>query len=428
MKVFHLLFGSHALSHVEVLKRELSKGDILVVSPDAALMAQYDAILDKQLRDKLDAEKDLKVLADQLQKYSADEAYHRYVETSLEKVYSILCQGMSLSFQDDSLHIFLREFLVLICGKCVASLMEVKDVVDGRELIVCEGNKGLSVIDKKLTEENVSGMSLEGVTLVAGTYGKKVTGETVSLGKRGSELTANIIAAVLRAEFVRFYVAGYEYDEAPRLSYEEAAQCFSGGVPVYPPAMQPAKKAGIPIQVADITNEGKVFVTISSVPEDEVAKGISGVFVSGPLSLVTVYGTGLLGSVGISAIIFKKFADHGVNIHFISQSLSEYSISFAVKREKEQLAETVLKTFIDEKTQSQFFDMSYSLRPVKIVSVYGQGMKNIPGISGQIYSALGKEGINVIAASQGGEELSISIVVEEEDVRRAQAALTALIS
>ena len=53
MKVFHLLFGSHALSHVEVLKRELLKGDILVVSPDAALMAQYDAILDKQLRDKL---------------------------------------------------------------------------------------------------------------------------------------------------------------------------------------------------------------------------------------------------------------------------------------------------------------------------------------------------------------------------------------
>ena len=207
MKVFHLLFGSHALSHVEVLKRELSKGDILVVSPDAALMAQYDAILDKQLRDKLDAEKDLKVLADQLQKYSADEAYHRYVETSLEKVYSILCQGMSLSFQDDSLHIFLREFLVLICGKCVASLMEVKDVVDGRELIVCEGNKGLSVIDKKLTEENVSGMSLEGVTLVAGTYGKKVTGETVSLGKRGSELTANIIAAVLHAEFVHVHGA-----------------------------------------------------------------------------------------------------------------------------------------------------------------------------------------------------------------------------
>lgn len=428
MKVFHLLCGPRALNHVEVLKRELTNGDILVVSPDTVLSAQYDAILDKQLRDKLDAEKDLTALADQLKRYSADEAYHRYVETSLEKVYSILCQGMSLSFQDDSLHIFLREFLVLICSKCVASLMGMNEVVDGRDLIVCEGAKGLSVIDKKLTEENVLGMAWDKVTVVAGSYGKKVTGETVSLGKRGSELTANIIAAILHAELVRFYVEGYEYNEAPRLSYEEAAQCFSGGLPVYPPAMQPAKKSGIPIQVADITKEGKVFVTISSFREEEVTKGISGVFVSGPLSLVTVYGTGLLGSVGISAIIFKKLADKGVNIHFISQSLSEYSISFAVKRVKEQLAEKVLKTLIDEKTQSQFFDISYSMKPVKIVSVYGQGMKNIPGISGQIYTALGKEGINVIAASQGGEELSISIVVAEGDVNRAQAALMTLVS
>ena len=53
-------------------------------------------------------------------------------------------------------------------------------------------------------------------------------------------------------------------------------------------------------------------------------------------------------------------------------------------------------------------------------------MRNVPGISGKVYSALGRAGINVIASSQGGEELSISIVVAEKDVEAAEKLLSIL--
>ena len=426
MKVFHVLLDAHIQGYVEVLKKNMSAGDVLVVSPGKELSAQYEAILSKQLTTKRDALGDLKALGHQFKSQAADPVFHQQVDEFIQRVYAILCQGMSLSFQDNSLSLFLNGHLVLVCSQCLASLLGVENVVDGRDLIICESNNGLPVIDWPLTERNISNLASDSVTLVAGAYGRKVTGETIDLGKHSSELTANIIGAILHAEVVRFYVKAFDYVESARLSYEEAAQCFSGGVPIYPPTMLPAKNAGVALEVADLDKDGTVFVTISSHHEQEVVRGISGVFASEPMSLVTVYGTGLLGSVGISSVIFDMLAKKGINIHFISQSLSEYSISFAVKRMKEALAEEVLQALIDDKAQTRLYDLSYSIRPVGILSVYGQGMRNIPGISGKIYTALGNEGINVVAASQGGEELSISIVVEEKDAERAKTALMAL--
>ena len=426
MKVFHVLLDSHVKEYVNVLKENVKDNDVLVVSPGKELSAQYEAILGKQLQGKRDALGDLKALGYEFKSLSTDEAFHQQVDAFIERVYAILCQGMSLSFQDNSLGTFLKGHLVLICSQCVASLLGVTRVIDGRDLILCESNNGLPVIDWTLTEKNIMTLAQAGASVVAGAYGRKVTGETIDLGKHSSELTANIIGALLHAEVVRFYVHTFDYNESDSLSYEEAAQCFSGGVPIYPPTMLPARNAGVALEVADLDRDGQVFVTISAHHEQEVVRGISGVFASEPMSLVTLYGTGLLGSVGISSVIFERLAKKGINIHFISQSLSEYSISFAVKRMKESLAEDVLKALIDDKAQTRLFDLSYTTRPVGILSVYGQGMRNIPGISGKIYTALGNEGINVVAASQGGEELSISIVVEEKDAERAKKALLAL--
>ena len=65
-------------------------------------------------------------------------------------------------------------------------------------------------------------------------------------------------------------------------------------------------------------------------------------------------------------------------------------------------------------------------REVGIITIYGSRMKNIPGVSGKIYSLLGEAGANVIAAAQSGEELSISIVLDVNDLDKAQKALAVL--
>ena len=410
--IAHVLLDEGSAREFPFLRRDLRAGDCVVVAPGKTLSGAYDAVLERQLVDRADAHAELLSLISRLKALAPDPAFQRKADAAAENIYSVLCQGMSLSFRDNGLTDYLHALFVQLCGQCLGAALGAQTVLDGREVILCESNNGIPMIDRPLTEKRIA--ELKGrasLTVVSGSFGRKVTGETVNLGTGGSELTASILAAVLQARAIRHYVSGFAYAESAALTYEEAAQRFSSGEPVYPPAMLPARKAAIPVEVAGLDTEGKL---------------LTGVVRSGAMTLLTVYGSGLLGSVGISSALFGILAKEGVNIHFISQSVAEYSISFAVKRPDTEQAKRALDALISNTFRSSFTDLSYTSVPVEIVSVFGQGMRHVPGISGRVYSALGAAGVNVVASSQGGEELSISVVVGEADAQKAKEALERL--
>ena len=85
------------------------------------------------------------------------------------------------------------------------------------------------------------------------------------------------------------------------MTYEEAAQIFSSGKPLYPRAMLPARKAGVPIELCSLEKGGEKVLTISAESSETKENGITGVVCSDPMTLFTVYGTGLLGNIGISS-------------------------------------------------------------------------------------------------------------------------------
>ena len=425
--IAHVLLDEGSAREFPFLRRDLRAGDCVVVAPGKTLSGAYDAVLERQLVDRTDAHAELLSLISRLKALAPDPAFQRKADAAAENIYSVLCQGMSLSFRDNGLTDYLHALFVQLCGQCLGAALGAQTVLDGREVILCESNNGIPLIDRPLTEKRIS--ELKGrasLTVVSGSFGRKVTGETVNLGTGGSELTASILAAVLQARAIRHYVSGFAYAESAALTYEEAAQRFSSGEPVYPPAMLPARKAAIPVEVAGLDTEGKLLLTIGPAPEGRAPEGITGVVRSGAMTLLTVYGSGLLGSVGISSALFGILAKEGINIHFISQSVAEYSISFAVKRPDTEQAKRALDALISNTFRSSFTDLSYTSVPVEIVSVFGQGMRHVPGISGRVYSALGAAGVNVVASSQGGEELSISVVVGEADAQKAKEALERL--
>ena len=57
----------------------------------------------------------------------------------------------------------------------------------------------------------------------------------------------------------------------------------------------------------------------------------------------------------------------------------------------------------------------------------GAGMAGTPGIAGKLFSALGNEGINIVAIAQGSSECSISVVVGTDDVAMAVQEIHKLI-
>jgi len=76
-----------------------------------------------------------------------------------------------------------------------------------------------------------------------------------------------------------------------------------------------------------------------------------------------------------------------------------------------------LTDLADEKVEHVTVDPS-----IAIVAVVGENMHGTPGVAGRTFSALGREGVNIIAIAQGSSECNISFVVSEKDVK---AALTA---
>ena len=56
---------------------------------------------------------------------------------------------------------------------------------------------------------------------------------------------------------------------------------------------------------------------------------------------------------------------------------------------------------------------------MSVIAVVGEGMRHHTGVSGRLFSVLGKNGINVVATAQGSSELNISVVVERKDLSKA---------
>lgn len=428
MIVFHLQLDSDVRKNIGIVQEAMGGEDVLVVAPGADILLKFNEILEKQLVRKEDATHELAEWGQALKALASesDSLFGTETDTTLERIHDTLLQGMSLSFHDNSLENYLKAHVVNLCARCVSGYLGEAACVDGRSLVICESIHGVPVVDWQLTASYVAGLPKGAPTIVGGLFGRKVSGETIDLGIHGSELTANIIGSVRKAGTVRFYMGRTGYSGCKSLTFEEEAQRYASDSLIYPPALLPAKRSNIPVEIADLSLDGEVVVTISPASEISGRKGITGVIVSEPMTLFTVSGTGLMGTIGIASALFGTLADKGVNIHFISQSVSEYSISFAVRRSKEGAAGEALKALIGDRCQAGSSDLSFAADAVRIVSVFGQSMRNVPGISGKVFSALGKAGINVIASSQGGEELSISIVVTEPDAPSAQAALEEL--
>lgn len=64
-----------------------------------------------------------------------------------------------------------------------------------------------------------------------------------------------------------------------------------------------------------------------------------------------------------------------------------------------------------------------SLGNLTLLRLQGSGMMGVPGVSGRLFTALGKENVNVILITQASSEHSISIAVSDKESKRAKEAI-----
>jgi len=278
-------------------------------------------------------------------------------------------------------------------------------------------------------------LARDAIPVLTGFIGATRQGITTTLGRGGSDFSGAIFMVALEADEVWIWtdVNGVMTADPrvvksahtiPELTFKEISElAFYGAKVLHPKAIRPVLERGRKLWVKNTFAPAEVGTLIVPDNGQRTKGGIRAVTAFSGQCIITIEGRGMLGVPGIAARTFGAVARTNTSVSMISQASSEQSICFVVSR---QLRETVLRTLEDE------FRLELSRKDIDsitlsgesaIVTVVGAGMRHTPGIAGKVFSALGDEGVNVIAIAQGSSECSISLVV---DAARANDAVTAI--
>ena len=107
------------------------------------------------------------------------------------------------------------------------------------------------------------------------------------------------------------------------------------------------------------------------------------------------------------------------NVLLISQSSSQNDICFIVaSSDAQRTVDALRKEFARDLAHHDVEHITVNPN-IAIVAVVGENMRGIPGIAGKTFSALGRDGVNLIAIAQGSSESNISFVIEGKAVKTA---------
>ncbi|MDD4490735.1 MAG: ACT domain-containing protein, partial [Paludibacter sp.] len=174
----------------------------------------------------------------------------------------------------------------------------------------------------------------------------------------------------------------------------------------------------IPILIKNTFNPDApgTFISREKDTSNQPVKGISSI---NDTALVTMQGLGMVGVIGVSKRLFGALANVGISAFFISQASSENTISIGITNTE---ADTAVKAISEEFAHELTIGEINSVKAEKdlaTIAVVGDNMKRIPGISGKLFGALGRSGVNVIAIAQGASETNISFVIDSKSIRKA---------
>lgn len=268
------------------------------------------------------------------------------------------------------------------------------------------------------------------IQIITGFIGSDDNNEITTIGRGGSDFTASIIGSALKVSEIEIWtdVDGIltadprkVNDALPlkAVTYQEAMEMsYFGAKVIYPPTMQPAFDNNIKIRIRNTFNpEFKGTLILEKQTKIKFsAKGISSV---DNITLLRISGSGLFGNEQITSRIFDTLAEEKIKTLLLTQGSSGLSICIAVlPKDGRKAADSIKQALRLEIFDGQIKEIKAE-ENLSILAVVGQDMHNTPGISGRVFEALGKNGINIIAIAQGSSELNISCVIKNSELSKA---------
>ncbi len=277
-----------------------------------------------------------------------------------------------------------------------------------------------------VTPKQIHGFLDQGyIVIVAGFQGRTMQGQTTTLGRGGSDLTAIAIATAVNAKICQIFtdVDGV-YTCDPRvvptarklneISYDEMLEMASSGSKVMQSrSVEFAKKFRVPFEVRSSFNDkpGTIVKEETMSMENVVIRGIS---IERNQAKVTI--SRVPDRPGIASRIFSAIAGANLMVDMIVQNVSfsgTTDISFTLNKEDLPKAKEVLDPIILEIGGKALVAQD----GIAKLSVVGIGMRSHAGVAAQLFECLGKGGINIQMISTS--EIKIAVILDEARIVEA---------
>ncbi len=320
-------------------------------------------------------------------------------------------------------------FVEQFCGKAVFA--------DARQLIKTDSNFGQANVNEEFSNSLIRSFIKENegsIPVFTGFIASNEAAVTTTLGRGGSDYTAGIVAFAVDADEIQIWtnVDGImtadprRVDKAfsiPLLTYSEAVELsYFGAKVIHPPTMFPARSKNIPIIIKNSFNPSfkGTYIVSTSDKNGSLIKGISCI---SEICLITIQGGAMVGEKGFSGRLFSRLAGEGINVFLITQASSQHSISLAISPRDIAVARKVINLEFEQDFETGRLDKPDFDDKLSIIAVVGENMRQKRGLSGKVFSSLGRNGVNVVAIAQGSSELNISVVIDRKDLSKAMNSI-----
>ena len=255
------------------------------------------------------------------------------------------------------------------------------------------------------------------VPVVGGFIGATANGTTTTLGRGGSDYTAALAGAALRADEIQIWtdVTGVltadprvvpNAQTVERLSYSEAAElAYFGAKVLHPKTIQPAIEDRIPVRICNSHAPCERGTLVG--PQTETSpRTLKAIAHKTGVTTVQITSARMLGAYGFLRALFEVFERHRTVVDVVTTSEVSVSLSLddasslpAIVSELEQLGTVRVET------------------GRAIICVVGEGLRGTPGVAAQVFSTISD--INVTLISQGASSINFTFAIEESRVQEA---------
>ena len=298
------------------------------------------------------------------------------------------------------------------------------DFVDAADWVVFKMD---GTVDQEVSYEKLKAL-VHGGVVIPGFYGVMPGGAIKTFSRGGSDITGALAAAALDADVYENWtdVSGIlmadprivddpqpikevTYDELRELSY-------SGAQVLHELTIFPVREKGIPLNIRNTNapEDPGTMIQESFESDSEPHRFITGVTGKKNFSIVHLTKRGLSNEVGLLRKILSIYERHNISVVYVPNGIDNVSVVI----ETEAIAPK-LYTILAEVQQEIKPDTLNVIEDIAVVAAVGRRMSKRPGISGQVFGALGQAGINIRWITQSPDELNIIFGVDNKDFSKA---------